>query len=131
MFFDRVYVVAAVALIFGFITLIVWNVNARERSADNWETYTSLLHLQVLKCLEASHCGNAFIGLTKITEARVGVELLCRLTGGESELKRISGIDVVHLNNTITFYERQFRAHPSFKHPLQSLASETNKEMLQ
>ncbi len=124
MVLERLCIVALVGLTVSMITLIIWNINCRERTSSNWETFTSLLHLQVIKCLEVDNCVNPVVALVKVNEARACTELLCRQAGGETELQRISGVDVQRLTNTMTLQERKIRAHPMFEHPLQSLASE-------
>jgi hypothetical protein len=127
MVLEKISIVAALAIGFGVICLIIWNVNVRERYSENWETFTSMLHLQVLKCIEANSISDPYLALLKISEAASCVALLSKLAGGDAELTKVSNIDVSRLINTMTFQERQIRKHLEPRHPvLDQLSSESS-----
>lgn len=114
----KYFIIAAGILCFSVLFTIWWNMTVRQEVANNWETYTSSLHTQVLHCIEASSMTDPFLALTKVIEAKAIVMTLCKLVGGEEVLTSMTRIDVSEILNTLYFQERQIRQLIPLSHPL-------------
>ncbi len=108
---DQLFGILTGVLFFVVLGILVWNMYINREINVNSETYTSCLHEQILKSIQASKITDPILALTMVCEAKKCVEMLCNLTGGSSYLSSISGVDVSHINNTIHFQEQQIRAH--------------------
>lgn len=117
---DQISIGCFIFVVFCFVFLVWGHFNMRTSSSINAETYTTVIHRCVKLCIEASKINDPILALIKVTEARISLETMSKLTGGDTILGEISGTNIIKILNTINFQEQKIRSFLPVKeqHPL-------------
>jgi len=103
----------AIIVIIFVLTILVWNISLRRKVHVDHEQYRTLVHVSIKECIEADGIEDPLIALLKLERAQTSLQTLAQLVGGMDTLKFLSGLDVKHIFNTITYQERKIRAYAS------------------
>jgi len=109
--------------------ILVWNVHLNKKTYIDHETYRTIVIESVKDCIKADTIEDPLETINEIQCAQTKLRTAAQLVGGMNALQELSGMNVTHIDNTMTYQAGQVRTFADQKgllkpHPLVNLIKE-------